>query len=258
VATRRHYPGIRRLDGVVECPYPCQDGTIVEAPGYDAATRTLLAPTIEFRPIPDRPGRDDAKAAWGRIVDYFREFPFAGEDDKSVVLAGMLTVIARPAIVGPVPGIAVVGNKAGTGKGLLIDCMTIPGTGHGAPTSTYPGDNAEATKVKVAIALAGKRVVHFDNLEDGSSYGSGPLDSALTTTLTDDRVLGVNEMPVLPLRPAWFLSGNNISPARTPIGVGWSANSRPRWSIRRSGRTSNGPISGPSSSKIARRSSPTR
>lgn len=214
IATRKHYPGIRRLEAVVECPFPRPDGSIVEAKGYDRATATLFLPSIDFSQVPERPDREAARVAWDRIKAYVREFPFATEDDRVIYLAGLLTVIARPAIVGPVPGIAVIGNKAGTGKGLLIDAMTIPGTGRPCPTSTYPDSKEEATKVKVSIAKAAKVAVHFDNLEDGSSYGSGPLDSALTSTVADERQLGTNDSPPLPLRPAWFLSGNNVYPCK--------------------------------------------
>jgi hypothetical protein len=107
----------------------------------------------------------------------------------------------------------VIGTRAGTGKGLLIDVMVIPGTGRPAPTSNYPDDAAEATKVKTAIALGGDPVVHFDNLAEGSTYGNSALDGALTARSTNDRLLGSNSRPILPLRTSWFLSGNNLAPA---------------------------------------------
>lgn len=214
VATHKHWPGVRHLLAVAECPFPRPDGSIVEAPGYDWQTFTLLMPSMPFRKLPARPTREDAKAAWGRIAEYFREFPFASEADRAVVLAGILTVIARPAIDGNVPGIAVNSNKRGTGKGKLINGMTIPGTGRECPTSAYPYSNEEAVKVKTSIALAGKVAIHFDNLNEGSSYGSSALDSALTTPVSDDRLLGTNEAPPLVVRAAWFISGNNISPGK--------------------------------------------
>jgi putative DNA primase/helicase len=212
ISTRQYWPGVRPLISVMECPFPRPDGSIVETPGYDAATATLYMPSLDFPPIPTAPTKQDAQAAAARFLWYFREFPFASENDKIIVLVGALNVLARPAILTGVPGVAVNGNRAATGKGLLIDGMSIPATGRPAPTSTYPDDPAEAKKVKTAIALSAKPVVHFDNLEEGSSFGNGPLDSGMTALIADERLLGTNDRPDLPLRPAWFLSGNNIAP----------------------------------------------
>jgi bifunctional DNA primase/polymerase-like protein len=215
IATRKYWEGIRPLEAIVECPFPRPDGSIVDQSGYDKATATLYIPSIKFPPIPLKPNRQDAREAWERIAFHFKDFPFKTEEDRVIVLAGILTVIARPAIDGPVPGIAVIGNKAGTGKGFLINGMTIPGTGRVAPTSAYPYKPEEAVKVKVSIAVAARTVINFDNMEEGSTYGNGPLDSALTAMTVDDRVLGSSKLSgELPLRTTWFLSGNNISPAK--------------------------------------------
>ena len=57
------------------------------------------------------------------------------------------------------------------------------------------------------------QVIHIDNLDEGSSYGGGVLDSALTSSLPGDRMLGSNKTPEgIELRTLWNLSGNNISP----------------------------------------------
>lgn len=215
VATRKHWPGVRRLVSVVECPYPKADGSIVETPGYDPETGTLYIPGMTFPPIPENPTRGDAAGAWGRIRDVIREFPFGSEDDRAVFLAGLLNVIARTAIAGPVPGVAVVGNKAGCGKGLLIEVIGLIAHGRIVPTSTYPGDKEEAAKVKLSIARGGYSLIHFDNVEEGTSYGNSALDSSITSMVVNDRVLGTSEHTGdLKLRPAWFLSGNNVSPGK--------------------------------------------
>lgn len=215
IAEQGHWPGIRPLLAIADCPFIRPDGQIVQEPGYDPMTATLYRPSIEFLPAPASPTRDDAKAAAGRIFLVVKQFHFASDDDRAVWLAGLLTAAARPAIRGPVPGFAQVGNKAGCGKGLLIDLIGIIVWGNNVPTSCYPTDPIEAHKVKVAIALAGKPVVHLDNLEEGRFYGNPALDSALTATEVDDRILGTSRMTGrLPLRPVWFLSGNNVSPAK--------------------------------------------
>ncbi len=148
------------------------------------------------------------------MFDVVSDFPFASDDDKAVWLAALLTAVQRPAIPGAVPGIVLNGNKAGTGKGLLIDVVGITESGMPIPTRPYPKDPAEAAKVTLSLALAGVTAVHFDNLTSGR-YGSSELDSALTSTVVSGRILGASkESGPIPLRPCWFISGNNLSPGR--------------------------------------------
>jgi putative DNA primase/helicase len=213
IIARHSWAGARELLTVAECPYVAKDGSIAGKAGYDAATGTLLVPAFELPRIPDRPTRKDAEEAAGRLLLRFRQFPFASGYDFSVWLADLLTSIQRPAIRGPVPGFSYNGNKAGCGKGLLIDCRGILVWGGPIPTVGYPTDPHEADKVVLALALGGVQAVHFDNLEEGQFYGGSAIDSALTTTTRGGRVLGLSKMVEgVPLRPCWCLSGNNLSP----------------------------------------------
>jgi putative DNA primase/helicase len=207
------YPGVRPVLQVAECPFPRPDGSIVTKPGYDAATATLYRPAINFLSVPDQPNWADAKAATLILLGPFKDFPFESDADRAVCLAAILTMIARPAIDGAVPGTAVIGNQAGVGKGLLIDAIGTMATGRVLPTSPYPEDNTEAVKVRLSLALCGVTAVHFDNLEEGSSYGGSAIDSALTTCVAGGRPLGRSEdVNGVPLRPCWFLSGNQVTP----------------------------------------------
>jgi putative DNA primase/helicase len=214
IATRGYWPGIRPLLGIAECPYVRSDG-LIPLPGYDPATGVLYRPSVKLPKLPDRPTQDDAREARNRLNDVVGQFPFATGFDWSVWLAALLTSIQRPAIAGPVPGFAFNGNKAGVGKGLLIDAIGIIVYGHGIPTRTYPSEPSEAGKVKLSLALAATPAVHFDNLPEGGFYGSSELDSAITSTVVSDRILGQSrDSGSVPLRPVWMLSGNNVSPSR--------------------------------------------
>lgn len=210
-----HFPGVRPLLGVAEVPFPRPDGSIVTEPGYDPITGHLHAPTITIDSLPDRPTQEDARNAARLLLNTVWQFPFASEDDAAVWLASVLTLLARPGIAGPTPGSAYNANRAGVGKGRLIDIAGIIATGRPVPTSGYPRDDAEAAKSKIALALNATAVVHLDNLDEGLSYGGGALDSALTATVVNDRILGQSKTTgEVPLRCVWFLSGNNISPRK--------------------------------------------
>ena len=214
VHTHSDYSRLRPLVSVAECPYIRQDGTLADRDGYDMGTGVLSRSPLLVR-IPEEPTREDARKAADRIFRSISQFPFAGDSDRAVLLAGLLTAVNRPAIDGPTPGIAITGNVAGIGKGLLVDWVSCIATGRPAPTTSYPRDSDEANKVKIAIALSGAPIVHFDNLEEGGIYGNSALDSAITSIVVTERLLGQSKMSgIVPLRVAWFLTGNNVHPGK--------------------------------------------
>jgi hypothetical protein len=214
IAETPTWPGVRELLTIAECPAVRADGSLTDT-GYDPATGCLFRTSVPIPPIPDRPTKADAEEAAGRLFAVVRQFPFEDVLARAVWLAAVLTGVQRPVIAGPVPGFVINGNKAGTGKGLLIDMAGIVVWGHVIPTRTYCKDDEEAGKVKLTLALGAAEVVHFDNVAEGAYYGGSSLDSALTTTVADGRILGVSrDAGPVPLRPCWFLSGNNVSPYR--------------------------------------------
>ena len=183
------------------------------SPGFDRRTGTLYRSSIAIPALPNRPTLPDAKDARDRICSLVSQFPFEDSNSFAVWLANLLTAIQRPSIRGPVPGFAYNGNKAGCGKGLLIDIIGNIVWGCDVSTRTYPIDPNEADKVKLALAFAAVPVVHFDNLPEGGFYGGSTIDSALTSTVTSGRILGQSrDSGNVPIRPVWTLSGNNVSP----------------------------------------------
>ncbi len=213
VLSHKEYHEFRPLLSVAECPYIGLDGAVNYRPGYDETTGTVLVPSFTLLPVPDWPSKQDAIDAWGRLNWLVREFPWASGFDSTVWLSALLTGIQRPAIAGCVPGFAFCGNVAGSGKGLAIDAIGYIVWGGPVPVSQYPDDKTEAEKVVLSIAIEGIAAVHFDNLEEGSQYGNGAIDSALTCTAKGGRPLGESRwVKGVALRPCWFLSGNNISP----------------------------------------------
>jgi hypothetical protein len=212
IVKAKHWPDVRELLAIAECPYPRADGTIVTAAGYDPETGILHCPSIALPDLPDAPTRETARAAADRILAHFEQFPFAAPADKAAFLASLLTHVARPTIDGPVPGFAFNGNKAGTGKGLLVDAIGVITTGRPAAAMDYP-EKEEAAKVLTSLALAGTPAVHFDNLPSGATYGGSALDRGLTARTVDGRILGQSATTgPIRLRLCWDLTGNNLSP----------------------------------------------
>ncbi|HXX68437.1 MAG TPA: bifunctional DNA primase/polymerase, partial [Polyangiaceae bacterium] len=223
VHARKQWSGIRPIVGIIEAPTLRPDGTIVQTAGYDESTGYLFEPSGTFPPISDRPSEAEAKAALGALEEVFCDFPYLDGSHAVVPVAGILTLLARPAIVGAVPAFAFDASTRGTGKTLQTDGIAIVATGRGAPRKDYPTrshtssfgqsvrvNEEEMEKVLGAYALRGVPLFCFDNLT--CPFGCGALDAVLTASDTVDlRVLGKSEVPTLPWRAVVLATGNNLA-----------------------------------------------
>jgi hypothetical protein len=208
VHARGDWPGLRHLEAVVDYPVLRPDGTILDRPGYDDATGLLLEFTDEPPVVPPAPSHHEALAARDALLVLFTDFPFATDFHRSALLAALLTPLARFAFVGPAPLFLVDANVRGAGKGLLLDCISRITTGERFTVATYTSDEDELRKRITSLALAGDRMVLFDNLE--GRFGNATLDAALTATSWQDRILGVNRVTRAPLFVTWYATGNNV------------------------------------------------
>jgi hypothetical protein len=211
VHARANWPGVRHLEAVVDYPVLRPDGTLVCTPGYDPDTGLLLEPAGDLPVVPDAPTKVDAIAARDALLDLLADFPLERPVHRAAWLAALLTPLARFAFVGPAPLFLVDANVRGCGKGLLLDCISRIVTGERFTIATYTSDEDELRKRITSLALAGDRLVLFDNLE--GNFGNAVLDAALTGTAWKDRVLGVNRMAEAPLYMTWYATGNNVAVA---------------------------------------------
>jgi len=213
VEARAEWDGIRHLMGVTDAPILRPDGSIWQTPGYDDRTGVLFEPALgaSFPPVHDEVNIDDADAALTTLLEVVCDFPFESEEHKAAWLAALLTPLARFAFTGPSPLFLIDANIRGAGKGLLAQAIGRIVLGHEMPVSSYSHDSDEMRKKLTAIAIAGDRLILFDNLE--GMFGNDSLDRALTSTRWKDRILGKSEEVELPLIPAWYATGNNVQVA---------------------------------------------
>jgi len=209
VDSRGTWLDIRQLEAVSETPLYRADGTILQTPGYDAASGILYEPATEFPAVPDHPSPDDAKQSINQLREVWVDVPFASDTDLAVVIALTLTPLARHAFRGPAPLFAIESNTRGAGKTLTADASGIISTGRPLARASAPNDNEEARKLITSVVLAGERMILLDNI--GEMFGWPALDAALTGTTWSDRILGANRMLIdAPLTTVWVVTGNNM------------------------------------------------
>lgn len=203
------WPDVNGLVGVTETPLFRANGTVHQERGYDPETGYLYVPSREYPDVDEAPSQADARAALAELQHVFCDFPYVAPAHAMVPIAAFLSVLARPAIDGPVPAFLFDASTRGSGKTLQADVVSLLATGRGAARATYPDKEEELTKALMAYALAGCPTVLLDNIT--RQLGGGVLDAVLTARdEVQFRVLGKNEAPRLPWRTVLFASGNNL------------------------------------------------
>lgn len=206
------YPGILPLTSVVETPFLRPDGVIAQNTGYDPKTRVVYLPNETFPTVHDEAAtQENAQWAFKFISEIFEDFPFVNASHRSVPIAAILTLVARPAILGSVPGFLFDASTRGSGKTLQADVIATVATGRGAPRMNYTSNEEEMEKILAAYAIKGSPFICLDNIPAMRPFGGGPIDRVLTAKdKVDLRLLGFNEVPSLIWRAVLMATGNNI------------------------------------------------
>ncbi len=198
------------LDSIIEVPVFRPDGTLIEIPGYDAATRLVYAPlpTLRIPPVPEEPTWEQIVDALALIDETIGEFPYQNEASKANAVGLLLTPLIRQSITGQVPLALIDATRPGTGKSLLAETVAMIATGRKAAMMTAPYDDDEWRK-RIASTLAeGATIITIDNIK--ARLQAASLDAALTSSIVKERVLGQSKNGIYSQRATWMATGNNI------------------------------------------------
>lgn len=206
---RGEWPSVRPIVGVIETPSMRPDGTVLDVPGYDHATGYVYLPAREYPPVPRQPDLDAARSSLTALLDPWVDFPFSSESERYVPLAALLTLVARPAIVGACPAFLFDASTRGSGKSLLTRATTTLAHGRESALVTWPSTPEELEKLLGSYALRGASVVSWGNVV--GEFGGAPLDKVLTCAdRVELRILGRTEVPSLTWRAVILADGNNM------------------------------------------------
>lgn len=204
------WPGLPPLEAITEVPALRPEGTLLDQPGYDSATRLVYQPRPGLRlpSIPTRPSTAEAHAAREILTGLLNDFPFVGPADRANTLAHMLTPIVRPMIASEVPLALISKPKRGTGASLLAQIALAIATGSFTDLTTMPSNEDEMRKKITTLLRDGTTFIFFDNVE--TTISSALLAAVLTAPEWTDRLLGRNESVRVPNRATWVATGNNL------------------------------------------------
>lgn len=202
------------LEGILRVPSLRPDGSVIEAPGYDAATGYYLASNVRLSHLRPSPTKDSAVAALKALQDLYAPtegrvmgFPWRrGMAETIVPIALMMTVIARPALA-CVPCFLVDASTPGAGKGLVVGVASIVTTGDEPARAGWSTSPEEQEKALGAFAAMSPPIIAWDNVR--GPIANTHLENALTTPVYAFRVLGFSEMMPLAFRPVVTFTANN-------------------------------------------------
>lgn len=201
---------IPELAAIVTSQTISSDGRILSESGYDPETRLLLCIDEDgVQPVPETPTVEEAMAAYERIMHPFRKFPFVGPQDLAIMLAAIMSAVVRTA-TGTCPGFGFDAPIQGSGKTLLAKCVHAVATGLKASITPHVsgGGDEEIRKRILAILLAGKRCVVWDNIV--GTFNSEAMAALLTSLYFSDRFLGKSQDVTAPNNALWLFTGNNL------------------------------------------------
>lgn len=200
----------KHLTTLSTVPFLREDGTVCETQGYDEATGIFFAPSMQFPKLSEHPDHAEARVALDEILDLVKQFPFANEVSRSVLLADVLTALARPTL-SKSPMVLYTASMAGSGKTLLASIANLIAYGHATNHPWPNGNEDELRKVFTSVLMAGDPVIVFDNIPNGATVTSAALSQFVTSEEYADRKLGESERLKFINRTRIVLTGNNVT-----------------------------------------------
>jgi hypothetical protein len=200
-----------QLNGVITAQTLRNDFTVIDKPGYDKKSGLLFilpANADAVMPIMEKPGIDDAVDALERLLEPFKDFPYADCIDRGVLLAAILTGAIRNTLP-TAPGFLFTASTPGSGKTLLAQSIAAL-CGETEPTimTADPNDDDEFRKAALAALRQGSKVMVLDNLN--SALKSNTLNQMLTSKMMKGRVLGKTLEINVSTSTLVIATGNNI------------------------------------------------
>jgi hypothetical protein len=199
-----HYP---HVSGIVTTSILRADGSLLDAPGYDARSELYLMPGLCLPSIPERPTEAEAREALKLLHDLFSEFCFRTELDRAIALSGLLTALLRGSM--RISPLHLFRAQSGVGKSYLVDLISIVVTGQECPViKAHSEDKAELRKIIDAKLLGGRSLVSIDNIEH--DLGGDIICQLVERAILAVRPLGHSKDVDCENRLATFATGINV------------------------------------------------
>ncbi len=174
-----------------------------------ALLRSLDSGT-KFVPLNKEPNKEEALKQLKRLRHILQDFPFISDEDESVALSAILTVLVRGNFA-TAPAFGFNAPAAGSGKTLLANAIHIISIGSPVTPMSLGFNKEEQEKQIFAKLLEGRPIVLIDNVEH--PIKSGVFCEIMTSSSGkhSGRILGISETKDVPTTVTFLVTGNNLS-----------------------------------------------
>lgn len=206
IVFRQAWTMLPPLRAIIRAPLLRPGGQLLANAGYDADTELWLdwvGPPIN---IDTKVGRQAATAALGRLKKRVETVPFVQELDLAVFLTGLVTTLQAPVLPAK-PATGISSPTAGTGKGLVVDLVSLIVTGELAAPFNAGAHGDETDKRLDTALLEGHAILAVDNVN--GVLASDRLCSVISQVSTSVRILGQSQSRRVTSPPIW-LNGNRL------------------------------------------------
>ncbi|TDB79022.1 hypothetical protein E1264_36125 [Actinomadura sp. KC216] len=208
VLSGKTWPNLAPLHGVIGAPVLRRDGTLLQKPGYDAATGLYLASKVALPPVPDEPTTRQVNEARDFMLNRFlRDFPWSSAADRANYLALLVTPILRHFTRSLTPFALIDATMPASGKSILTGG---PGMLYGQRIIPWAYTEEELRKSITAVFAEQVGVVVWDNLAEGTVIDSATLALLVTAGVWSDRQLGASRNIATVNDRLWMATGNNL------------------------------------------------
>lgn len=199
------------LNGLARHPYFAPDGRLICQSGYDSGTGVFGAFNETDYPLVEPTG-ENAEQCMAYLDGFLSEFEFESEVDRSAARCAILTATVRPSLP-TAPAFNITATGPGSGKSYLADIIT-PFAGPEEPYRvSFPERHDEAGKLIVTVLREKPPAVVFDDMQ-GNWKSLGPLNRALSSSTTTERLLRYNATATVSTRVLFLGTGNHVEPER--------------------------------------------
>ncbi len=222
LADERRHESLPELRGMVQTPFWANVAgkpVLVSQNGYHPDVKIFLdmdprmVESVEKMDL--APSERWVAKARSIIDEMLSGFPFMEPSDKATAVATFILPFVRELIRGSTPIHLFEAPTAGTGKGLLADCVAMVACGDGpgrqmVAVGKEAGRNEEMRKAITAAMVQMPTALILDNID--STLDSPWLASMLTHGEDYvDRKLGVTDQIRVPNRAVWIATANNMT-----------------------------------------------
>lgn len=209
VFTGRVWERIPALRTITRIPTLRPDGTLLDRPGYDAASQCYYLPSVDVPPVAAAPTPEEALRALETIDDLYEGFEFESDADRSAAHSLLLAAVLRPAMK-LCPMYLMDGSTMAVGKGLCADIAGITVTGESlSPVSIYNDEDKTQRGIEASL-VAGDPFVFIDDLPIRREVGMKFLDRMLTAGRASVRLHYDNLPTQAGVSALFIMTGNNV------------------------------------------------